>query len=76
MLFPCSRNARPEKSLVGRAQLEQHGCQPPNTGKGKMERAVENHLPTPCNGRWEENANRRNGNFLLTGLGTIRNRAC
>jgi hypothetical protein len=25
-LLPCSRNARPQKGLVRRPQLEQHGC--------------------------------------------------
>ena len=26
VLIPCSRNARPQKGLVRRLQLEQHGC--------------------------------------------------
>ena len=37
-LLPCLRNARPEKGLVGRAQLEQHGCPPPMLERKKWEK--------------------------------------
>jgi hypothetical protein len=46
-LLPCSRNARPEKGLVGRAQLEQHGCPPPILGRGKWSAQLRATLVTP-----------------------------
>jgi len=89
----CSRNARPMKALVGRAQLEQHGCPAWNETTSELGRII--RPPPPIYHREEEVeggsvetrtmettwspheriANRRDGNFLLTGLGAIRNRA-
>ena len=40
-LLPCSRNARPEKGLVRRPQLEQHGC--PATRNGNRTALIQAH---------------------------------
>jgi hypothetical protein len=45
MLLPCSRNARPQKGLLRRPQLEHHACPPPILGEGKLARAVKDIGP-------------------------------
>ena len=58
---PCTRNARPPKGLARRSQRYRHGFHSMRGEVSELGRIV---------------AKRRAGNFLLTGLGTIRNRAC
>ena len=67
----CSRNARPQKALVGCAHV---GGTPSPSSNGPC--SVEERTMETTWSPHERIANKRDGNFLLTGLGAIRNRAC